>query len=80
MEPLFSLASERPLSGLLQHPAPKSATVLRATGLSYEAVSRPKKSILFAGRKSSGGLIDYGSDAHPRRTNHSSINEGGADS
>jgi hypothetical protein len=45
MEPLFSLASERPLSGLLQHPAAKSATVLRATGLSYEAVSRPKKSI-----------------------------------
>jgi len=25
-------------------------------------------------------LIDHGSDARPRRTNHSSINEGGADS
>jgi hypothetical protein len=43
MEPLFSLASERPLSGLLQHPAAKSATELRATGLSYEAVSQAQK-------------------------------------
>ena len=56
MEPLFSLASECPLSGLLQHPAAKSATELGVTGLSYEAVSGPKKSILFADRKFSGRI------------------------
>jgi len=37
-------------------PGGEKRTELRATGLSYEAVSRPKKSILFAGRKFSGRI------------------------